>query len=456
MNRSERAFKHLGVILLDLISVLISFFAAFFGYHYVKIGVLPNFDTYDGAYRIIIVLIFLTHLFYAFSGESYSNILHRNAVEEIRGIVWHNIKLLATILIVLFFLKESATYSRLILAIFFALNVFFMSIFRTIYKKTLLRTKKGGAVNTAHMLIVTEKENADALSSLLAPKAYSGYELVGCADKDSYKSFVRENVIDEVFVSYPEGEIRNEIIETLVDMGLTVHIDIGQYFDQTPNSQMNNINDRSVITTAINPMTFRQKFIKRLLDIIGSIFGLIFTLILFIIFAPIIFIQSPGPIIFKQKRVGKNGRIFNFYKFRSMYPDAEERKKELMEQNKMEGLMFKMDNDPRIFPIGRFLRKTSLDEFPQFWNVLKGDMSLVGTRPPTLDEYEKYSLYHASRLSIKPGITGLWQISGRSDITNFEEVVKLDREYIRNFSTFEDLRIMFKTIAVVFTGRGSV
>ena len=127
-----------------------------------------------------------------------------------------------------------------------------------------------------------------------------------------------------------------------------------------------------------------------------------------------------------------------------------------MDQNKMEGLMFKMDNDPRIFPFGRFLRKTSLDEFPQFWNVLKGDMSLVGTRPPTLDEYEKYSLYHASRLSIKPGITGLWQISGRSDITDFEEVVNLDREYIRNFSTFEDLRIMFKTIAVVFTGKGSV
>ena len=139
-----------------------------------------------------------------------------------------------------------------------------------------------------------------------------------------------------------------------------------------------------------------------------------------------------------------------------MYPDAEERKKALIDQNKMEGLMFKMDNDPRIIPIGRFLRKTSLDEFPQFWNVLKGEMSLVGTRPPTLDEYEKYSLYHASRLSIKPGITGLWQISGRSDITSFEEVVKLDREYIRNFSTFEDLRIMFKTISVVFTGKGSV
>ena len=262
--------------------------------------------------------------------------------------------------------------------------------------------------------------------------------------------------MDEVLVSYSEESVRGPIIETLLDVGLTVHIDIGQFFDEAPNSRMNNINDRSVITTAINPMTFRQKFIKRTIDIIGAIFGLLITAVLFIFFAPIILIQSPGPIIFKQKRVGKNGRVFNFYKFRSMYPDAEERKKALMSQNKMEGLMFKMDNDPRIFPFGRFLRKTSLDEFPQFWNVLKGDMSLVGTRPPTLDEYEKYSLYHASRLSIKPGITGLWQISGRSDITDFEDVVRLDREYIRNFSTFEDLRIMLKTVAVVFTGRGSV
>ena len=139
-----------------------------------------------------------------------------------------------------------------------------------------------------------------------------------------------------------------------------------------------------------------------------------------------------------------------------MYPDAEKRKAELMEQNKMQGLMFKMDNDPRIIPIGHFLRKSSIDELPQFWNVLKGDMSLVGTRPPTLDEFEKYSLYHASRLSIKPGITGLWQISGRSDITDFEQVVMLDREYIRNFSLLKDFYILMKTILVVFKRKGSV
>ena len=173
MNKSGSPFKHLDFILLDLICVTISFFAAFWGYHYVKLGSFIDFDAYDGAYRIIIVLIFLTHLFYAFSGTIYSEIMHRNSVEEIRGIVWHNIKLLATILIVLFFLKESATYSRLILAIFFCLNVFLMSVCRMIRKKSLLKIKKA-TVRQSHMLIITEKEHAESLRSLLDPKAYSG------------------------------------------------------------------------------------------------------------------------------------------------------------------------------------------------------------------------------------------------------------------------------------------
>lgn len=161
------------------------------------------------------------------------------------------------------------------------------------------------------------------------------------------------------------------------------------------------------------------------------------------------------PAIFVQKRVGKNGRIFNFYKFRSMYIDAEKRKKELMAQNQMQGGMFKMDNDPRITPIGQFIRKTSLDELPQFYNVLVGDMSLVCTRPPTVDEFEKYTPSQKRRLNFKPGITGLWQVSGRSNITDFDEVVKLDVEYIDNWSIWSDIKILLKTIFVVFKKEGS-
>ena len=166
-------------------------------------------------------------------------------------------------------------------------------------------------------------------------------------------------------------------------------------------------------------------------------------------------LESPGPIFFAQKRVGRNGRIFKMYKFRSMYADAEERKKELMAQNEMNGLMFKMEDDPRVTKVGKFIRRTSIDELPQFFDVLRGDMSLVGTRPPTVDEFRQYEGYHKRRLSMKPGMTGMWQVSGRSDIEDFEEVVKLDLEYIDNWSIGLDFKILFKTIAVVFHHGGA-
>jgi lipopolysaccharide/colanic/teichoic acid biosynthesis glycosyltransferase len=223
------------------------------------------------------------------------------------------------------------------------------------------------------------------------------------------------------------------------------------------------MNDYTVLSSAIKTVTIQEMFVKRAMDIIGSIIGLIITGILFIFIAPAIYIKSPGPIFFKQWRVGKNGKKFQIYKFRSMYMDAEDRKAELMKQNKVkDGMMFKMDNDPRIIGgengkgIGNFIRNTSIDEFPQFFNVLKGDMSLVGTRPPTLDEWEKYELHHRARLAIKPGLTGMWQVSGRSNITDFEEVVKLDTEYIMNWSIGKDIKIILKTIWVVLTGKGSM
>ena len=285
--------------------------------------------------------------------------------------------------------------------------------------------------------------------------AYQGTEYMGIPvikQKDML-DYVKENPINDVFMLTKTG---GRLATTFINMGITVHRAMNLETPNMVNASINQIGNYTVITSTISKATLGELMVKRFFDILFSIIGMVFTAIITLFLIPIIKIQAPGPVFFKQTRVGKNGKLFTMYKFRSMYIDAEERTKELMSQNEMKGLMFKMDHDPRIFPFGRFLRKTSLDEFPQFWNVLKGDMSLVGTRPPTLDEYEKYSLYHASRLSIKPGITGLWQISGRSDITNFEDVVKLDREYIRNFSTFEDLRIMFKTIAVVFTGKGSV
>lgn len=223
------------------------------------------------------------------------------------------------------------------------------------------------------------------------------------------------------------------------------------------------------MTMSINYASDMQLLMKRIMDIVGGLVGCLATAVLFLFLAPAIYIQSPGPIFFTQIRVGKNGKKFKMYKFRSMNVNAEQEKKELESQNRVkDGMMFKLEYDPRIIGckkrpdgtvkkgLGNIIRDCSLDEFPQFFNVLKGDMSLVGTRPPTVDEWEKYELHHRSRLAAKPGITGMWQVSGRSDITDFEEVVKLDLKYIREWNLGLDIKILFKTIAVVFKKRGSM
>ena len=202
-------------------------------------------------------------------------------------------------------------------------------------------------------------------------------------------------------------------------------------------------------------LKLRDQIAKRCMDIVGGLVGCILSIPIIAIVAIPLKIESPGPLFFKQKRVGRNGRYFYIHKLRSMYMDAEERKKELMAQNEMNGLMFKMEDDPRVTKVGKFIRKTSIDELPQFFDVLRGDMSLVGTRPPTVDEYKQYESHHKRRLSMKPGITGLWQVSGRSNIEDFEEVVKLDVTYIDNWSLWNDIKILFKTVYVVFAGRGA-
>ncbi|HEY9669689.1 MAG TPA: sugar transferase, partial [Coleofasciculaceae cyanobacterium] len=190
--------------------------------------------------------------------------------------------------------------------------------------------------------------------------------------------------------------------------------------------------------------------VKRVLDIVGSIVGLGLTSILFVPIAIAIKLDSPGPIFFGQIRKGWLGKEFRIWKFRSMYIDAEKRKAELLAQNQQtDSKTFKMDNDPRITRVGRFLRKTSLDELPQFWNVLKGEMSLVGTRPPTPNEVDIYEVPEWQRLDVKPGMTGEWQVNGRSSVRNFEDIIKLDLRYQRNWSLAYDLKLILKTILVV-------
>lgn len=188
---------------------------------------------------------------------------------------------------------------------------------------------------------------------------------------------------------------------------------------------------------------------KRFLDICGAIVGLSITAALFIPIAVAIKLDNSGPILFSQTRCGYQGKTFRIWKFRSMVNNASELKH--LVKNQASGAFFKNESDPRITRIGHFLRKTSLDEFPQFWNILKGDMSLVGTRPPTCDEVKCYTPDEMKRLDVKPGLTGEWQVNGRSKITDFAEVLRLDLQYQKNWSLAYDLKLIFKTIGVIFS-----
>ena len=274
--------------------------------------------------------------------------------------------------------------------------------------------------------------------------------------------WIRSAPLDEIFINLPYEQSSDvaKIIEELESMGVIVHLNIPTLDKLLNESMYDNINCKiyakyPIATFAAAVHNSGELVVKRFFDVIGALIGIILSVPIVAITAIPLLIESPGPLFFKQERVGMNGRIFKIYKLRSMYKDAEERKKELMKHNKMDGLMFKMDNDPRITKVGRVIRKLSIDELPQFINVLKGDMSLVGTRPPTVKEFEKYENRHKRRLSMRPGITGMWQVSGRSNINDFEEVVKLDCEYIDNWNIWLDLKILLKTVKVVLTHEGA-
>ena len=269
--------------------------------------------------------------------------------------------------------------------------------------------------------------------------------------------YVKRHQVDLVIfsVNHIARKKIEHLIEAFSEMGIDSLITIDSFAIETLETKLEDFGTTNVIRLSPRLFTDGELLLKRLMDIAGALVGCFICLIFGLIVAPLIFLEDPGPIIFKQKRVGRNGKFFYIYKFRSMYQDAEAKLQTLKDQNEMQGFMFKMKNDPRITKIGKILRKTSIDELPQFFNVLEGSMSLIGTRPPTVDEYNQYSAHHKRRISIKPGITGLWQVSGRSEITDFEEIVRLDCFYIDHWSITGDIKILLKTFAAVFTGKGS-
>jgi len=394
-------------------------------------------------------------------------------VEAVAILKYEGSMILATGFI-LFLIKQANNTSRGVFVFFAVVNYIITYLMHIAFKKY-MRTYYRASRSSDKVLIVTTSKALDqVLRNIHGDDAWS-YQVTALAildknqtgemiqsipvvaDRDSLFENIQHSELDVVFIHLPESskdEIRNMIIG-FEKMGVTCHYSVDIDGLDIPGKSVGKFAGHMVVTYAAAMFDYRRMLVKRCIDIIGALVGMVLTILLTPFIALAIRIDSPGPIFFSQKRIGKNGRRFKMYKFRSMYIDAEERKKELMKQNEMQGLMFKMEDDPRITRVGKFIRKTSLDELPQFYNVLKGDMSLVGTRPPTEDEFEQYSLHYRRRLSITPGLTGMWQVSGRSDITDFDEVVKLDLQYIDNWSLSLDFKILLQTVGVVLFGKGS-
>jgi exopolysaccharide biosynthesis polyprenyl glycosylphosphotransferase len=283
---------------------------------------------------------------------------------------------------------------------------------------------------------------------------FLNYKLIG--GLDDLEEILRDQIIDEVFVFLPIKSFYSEMGNILCiceNIGVEVKMPTELFNTKFSKSTVSLYGAISVIDLYTGPKMNWQLLVKRLIDKTASAIALLLLFPMFVAIAIVIKATSKGPVFFKQKRVGYNGRIFSCLKFRTMVENAEALKKELLALNEMAGPVFKIRNDPRVTKIGRILRKTSIDELPQLINVLKGDMSLVGPRPPIPSEVKEYDLMDRRRLSMKPGITCLWQITGRNDIP-FEKWMDLDRQYIDNWSLWLDLKILLETIPAVLRGSG--
>ncbi len=373
----------------------------------------------------------------------------------------------------LIFLFEPTGFSRLFFSICIAFSFVLICTGKLCIKFVLAGIRRRG-FNTRNLLIIGCNPKSEELIGLVKRHANWGLHIIGVMCEEGYSgdtfqgclivgctldvvSFCKENPVDEVVwcAEHGSGEEENTFL-ALSEMGITFRSVFDYRTLPTTRTEISLFHGKiPIVTFHCKAFDSGQLLAKRILDIIGSIIGLAITLVLLPFIALAIKLESPGPVFFSQDRVRENGRIFRCWKFRSMIVDADELKQELLDRNEMSGAIFKIADDPRVTKVGQFLRRTSLDELPQFWNVLRGEMSLVGTRPPTPDEVESYENWHRKRICIKPGITGLWQVSGRNQIQDFDEVVRLDIRYIEEWSLWLDIKILFKTIWVVFARKGA-
>lgn len=473
MRQKRRILKKYGTWGIDVLCIILACFLA----SLIRFSGENSDDIFSHSiyYQMALIYIIVCTI-YSFMYDWNRSLLHRGYLLELRAVVFYTGVLVMFGIVIAYFLHWGFFYSRLVIVNFAWIDLALTYISHNLYKQFLFHYFRQEH-EVLKIIVVAQNDLMETTLRQLIGDHDSAVQIVGAAYVDGAKSMGRGNVcgvpvysgyrnltealvqipFDEVLINAPDRNIEDleDMVVGFEEMGVDCHFVLRVPASSRSLTRIETFKGYHVITYTMNRSSFKKLLIKRLFDIIGGLVGLALTGILCIFLIPAIKLDSKGPVFFSQTRVGKNGRRFKIYKFRSMYVDAENRLKDLSMNNEMDGLMFKMEDDPRVTRVGRFIRKTSLDEFPQFLNVLKGDMSLVGTRPPTETEFEQYNEYYRRRLQMTPGLTGMWQVSGRNDITDFDEVVRLDLYYIDHWSLSLDFKILLKTVAVLFTHKGA-
>lgn len=471
MFYKESLIKRYVFMGIDIVALTLALFLS----NLIRFGAIDLFQ-YDKLYIHVYVIAIAACMIGNITFRLDSHIFDRGYYQEFLAVAKSCVCIGVVVLAYLFMSQEGIHYSRAQLTYFFVIYFVMAYVGHQLLKPTIATYYKKSRSCRQIMLITSSDRVEEILEKFalrnnwyfdlsyicIIDQDMQGKEVQGIpvvANMENMLEVSKELVLDAVFINVPPYVHTffdtQKCLHDFQSLGVIVHVNIDALELDVSDKVIDNLGYFKVVSYASRLRDPGQLIIKRLMDIVGALVGCVITILIGIIVAPAIYIESPGKVIYSQMRVGKNGRHFKMYKFRSMYPDADKRKAELMAQNEMQGAMFKMKDDPRITKVGKFIRKYSIDELPQFFNVLKGDMSLVGTRPPTVDEVERYKVQQKRRLSVTPGMTGLWQTSGRNDIYDFDQIVKLDLEYIDQWSIGLDIKLLLKTIVVCIKGSGA-
>lgn len=469
MNQRIKALASYLVILLDIGVMLAAYsIANILRFHTPRAGDIVS----DADYAALLWFVMLAYIAVQIFFRTNTDFLTRDRGKEAFLVLKQYIIVSLCVMAYFYIMKLGEDFSRLQLGYFFILSVLGTYIGHLLFKKAF--RIKYMTTYAEKVILITDSSHARTILGEIKKINYLKVEYIALIDKnmsgknidgvlvaagmDDMEEVLKKIPVDSAFIHIPYSfhETAGQIMGWLGAMGIKIHLNLWEYECDFGKKQFTTIGKYGVLTYANYEYDMRDVVIKRIMDICSGAVLFLCMCIVFPFVAAGTALQSPGPILFKQTRIGKNGRRFEIYKFRSMYMDAEEKKAALMEKNEMcSDFIFKIKDDPRIFPLGKLMRKFSIDELPQAINILKGEMSLVGTRPPTESEFELYNSYHRRRVSIKPGLTGLWQVSGRSSVTDFDEIVRLDCEYIDNWNIRLDIKIIVKTVWVVLFGKGA-